>query len=335
MLNRQQGLENDRFASKFAEYSTLVGVFRAYASPIIAITGGLGNALIICLFWREKPRTRFSVFAISLALAHTISLIINTVLDDFLGRGLHYATGGAFSIKLDATSEVNCKLLEYLPNTMYFIASYLVVVFSIDRVLSTYYPIRFHACRYRKEAILACLMVAILGASGNIPTLLVQTLRVETEGNIACRMDRSRAMLADFAIVFTTIVTFFLPVIIVLMLNLVIVQQLWRVHRWRTTMTVGGRGAQEMGRITGHLAMSTCFLLLYLPLGIVVLMRLHVTVSLGEENTPRAIRIINLSKFLSSLKDVSYAVNCLIYAVFLPKFRARLASLYGYRCIHN
>ncbi|EUB56316.1 Neuropeptide S receptor [Echinococcus granulosus] len=335
MLNRQQTLQNDRFASKFAEFSALVGAFRAYVSPIIAITGILGNGLIIYLFWREKPRTRFSVFAISLALAHTISLVINTIMDDFLGRGLHYATGGAFSVKLDATSEASCKLLEYLPNTMYFTASYLVAVFSIDRVLTTYHPIRFHACRYRKQAILACLIVAILGASGNIPTLFVQTLRLETEGNIACRMDRSRALLADFAIVFTTIVTFFLPVIIVLVLNLIIIQQLWRAHRWRTTMTGGARGAQGMGRITGHLAMTTCFLLLYLPLGIVVLMRLHVTVCLGEENTPRAIRIINMSKFLSSLKDVAYAVNCLIYAIFLPKFRARLTSLCGYHRPHN
>ncbi|VDM16079.1 unnamed protein product [Hydatigera taeniaeformis] len=331
MLNRKHGLENDRFASKFAEFSGLVGAFRAYASPAIVIIGVLGNALIMYLFWREKPRTRFSVFAISLALAHTSSLIINTALDDFLGRGLHYATGGAFSLKLDATSEISCKMLEYLPNTMYFIASYLVVVFSIDRVLSVYYPIRFHACYYRREAILACLMVAILGASGNIPTLLVQTLKTEKEGNIACRMNRNRAMLADFAIVFTTVVTFFLPVIMVLVLNLIIIQQLRRAHQWRTTMSNGGRGAQEMGRITGHLAMSTCFLLLYLPLGIVVLMRLHVTVSLDEENTPRAIRIINLSKFLSSLKDISYAVNFLIYTVFLPKFRARLISLCSYR----
>lgn len=322
-----RGLEHDRFASQSADFSALVGAFRAYVSPIIAITGILGNAIIIGLFYREKPRTRFSIFAINLALAHTLSLIVNTIIDDFLGRGLHYATGGAFCIKLDTTSEVTCKLLEYLPNTMYFIASYLVVVFSIDRVLSTYRPIKFHACHYRKQAIIACLTVAILGVNGNLPILIVQTLKIQEEGNIACRMDRSNPGIADFAIVFSTVVTFFLPIIIVLVLNLIIILQLWRAQKWRKSKMIGRSSAQEMGRITGHLAMSTCFLLLYLPLGIVVLMRLHITVSLNEEHTPQAISIINLSKFFSSLKDISYAVNCLIYATFLPKFRSRLFRL--------
>ncbi|VDL23863.1 unnamed protein product [Hymenolepis diminuta] len=311
----------DRFSSDSSRYSALVGAFRAYGSPVIAILGFIGNSLIISIFWCENPsRTRFSIFATSLAVVHNVSLLLNTILDDFLGRGLDYATNGSYCFKLDAISTTNCKVFEYLPNTMYFASSYLVVVFSIDRVLTTYHPIKFHACLYRKHALWACLTVLLIGALGNIPILVVQTLQ---DG--LCRMDRqSPPQLADFAVVFSTVVTFFLPVVLVLALNVVIILQLWRAQRWRKAVAKRWGGVQELGRIAGHLAMSSCFLLLYLPLGVVVLMRLHITITLGEIYTPRSIQIVNLSKFFSSLKDVAYAVNCLVYAAFLPKFRTRL-----------
>ncbi|VDO05248.1 unnamed protein product [Rodentolepis nana] len=194
----------DRFSSDSSRYSALVGAFRAYATPVIAILGLIGNSLIISIFWNENPsRTRFSIFATSLAVVHNVSLLLNTILDDFLGRGLDYATN-------------------------------------------------------------------------------------------------------------------------VLVLNGIIILRLWRAQRWRKAVSRRWGGVQELGRIAGHLVMSSCFLLLYLPLGIIVLMRLHITVTLGEVYTPRGIQIVNLSKFFSSLKDVAYAVNCLIYATFLPKFRTKL-----------
>ncbi|KAM7535349.1 hypothetical protein Aperf_G00000103914 [Anoplocephala perfoliata] len=283
----------DRFASDSSDFSALVGAFRAYVSPTIAVFGILGNILIVSIFWRENPRTRFSVFATSLAIVHTISLVFNTILDDFFGRGLDYATNGTFCIKIDATSRTNCKVFEYLPNTMYFASSYLVVVFSIDRVLTTYYPIKFYACLYCKQAVCSCLVVFLLGAAGNTPILVVRTL----QGGL-CRMEReSHPQLADFAIVFSTVVTFFLPMILVFVLNLVIILRLWKAQRWRK-MVVTGRwgGIQELGRIAGHLGMSSCFLLLYLPLGVVVLMRLHISVTLGEKDTPRAIQIMLLMR---------------------------------------
>lgn len=311
----------DHFSSDSSRYSALVGAFRAYASPIIAILGIIGNSFVISVFWRESPsRTRFSVFAISLAVVHNVSLLLNTIMDDFLGRGLHYATNGSYCLKIDATSRINCKIFEYLPNTMYFASSYLVVIFSIDRILTAYNPIKFNACLHTKQALWACLTVVAIGAIGNIPTLVVQTL---LDG--FCRMNREdHPLLADFAIVFSTVVTFFLPLIIIPILNIIIIQRIWRAQRWRNAVTRGWTGIQEVGRVAGHLAMSSCFLLLFLPLGIAVLMRLRITVTLGETDTPEAIQIINLTKFFSSLKDIAYAVNCLIYAIFLPKFRNKL-----------
>lgn len=312
------------FSSNTSEFGTLVGVFRAYISPVIALIGLLGNVLIFLVFVKEKPRTRFSIFAISLAIAHSISLIFNTVLDDFIGRGLSYATDGQLDIKLDSTSEFACKILEYIPQSMYFTASYLVVVFSIDRALTIYNPLRFYSVNYRKQAVLACLVVFLIGLLGNLPILVIQTI-VVNDNRTRCQMNRYYTTLSNVSLYFTTVVTFFLPVIAVLVLNIFIVLQLWKFHSWRETqLSIKTRIVQELGRAAGHLALSTCFLLLYIPLGFVVLIRLHFTEIHQDDHSTRAKRITDLTRFFSSLKDIAYAVNCIIYFIFLKNFRGRL-----------
>ncbi|VDL91800.1 unnamed protein product [Schistocephalus solidus] len=321
---------NCLFESDSSDFSHAVGAFRAYASPIIAIAGLIGSLLIIIVFAKEKPRTRFSIFAISLAIAHSMSLILNTVMDDFLGRGLQFATGNQFTLKLDSTSTLACKLMEYFPNAMYFAASYLMVTFSLDRALTINRPLQFNSFFYRKYATLTCILVFVVGFLGNLPFLLIQKLQFNSAipTNYTCVMNQDYPKMAKFAIVFSTLVTFFLPVLIIFALNIVIVTRLWQIHRWRRgQLKIKTRIVSELGRATGHLAMSTAFLLLYVPLGFVVLVRLHFTEVHGDDTSAAALRIIDLSRFFSSLKDLAYAVNVLIYAVFLKNFRTRLLRL--------
>lgn len=311
-----------------SDFSELVGAFRAYGSPVIAILGLLGNALIITIFAYESPRTRFSIFALSLAICHSVCLIANTLMDDFFGRGLYYATNGTFTLKLDATSVLACKLLEFIPHTAYFAASYLIVMFSIDRTLTIYKPLKFHACKYWRLAVIVCVMTTVVGVIGNMPLLLAKTV-VDEDGRPACRMDSNQPKAALFVIIFTSIITFCLPVFIVFALNVVIIARLWKVHKWRRVSISSNGNSLEFGRATGHIAMSMCFLLLYIPLSFVVLVRLHFTVDHEDNHTRSATRIVNLSKFFASLKDISYAVNCLIYVIFLANFRARFMHLCG------
>uniref|UniRef100_A0A0X3NVJ0 G-protein coupled receptors family 1 profile domain-containing protein n=1 Tax=Schistocephalus solidus TaxID=70667 RepID=A0A0X3NVJ0_SCHSO len=204
---------NCLFESDSSDFSHAVGAFRAYASPIIAIAGLIGSLLIIIVFAKEKPRTRFSIFAISLAIAHSMSLILNTVMDDFLGRGLQFATGNQFTLKLDSTSTLACKLMEYFPNAMYFAASYLMVTFSLDRALTINRPLQFNSFFYRKYATLTCILVFVVGFLGNLPFLLIQKLQFNSAipTNYTCVMNRDYPKMAKFAIVFSTLVTFFSP----------------------------------------------------------------------------------------------------------------------------
>lgn len=306
------------------DYSNLVGSFRAYICPIIAIIGVIGNSFIVIIFLKEKQLSRFSIYSIFLAIANIITLIMNTFIDDFLGRGLYYATNHQFYFKLDTISTFWCKSVEYISNTMYFTSSYLIVIFSIDRLLTIHKPIKFYSIYHKHWALIACILVYSMGILSNSPLLFVQTLMVDTSSrtNFTCRMI-SEHPVAKFTITFETIVTFTIPFCLVLFLNVFICIELWKLKVNRTALLPAdsSRNRMEMGRVFGHLALSTAFLLLYLPMVCFVLIRLSLTLSHVDRHKPYAMCIIDLSRLFSSVKDITYAVNFFLYLIFLRNFR--------------
>ncbi|KAK4470812.1 hypothetical protein MN116_006330 [Schistosoma mekongi] len=316
--------------NKTTDYSNLVGSFRAYISPIIAIIGILGNCFIIIIFLQEKMKSRFSIYSIFLAISNMIILIMNTLIDDFLGRGLYYATYQQIYFKLDTISIFWCKFVEYLSNTMYFTSSYLIVIFSIDRLLTIHQPITFYSIYHKQWAYIACIIIYLLGILSNTPLLYVQTLMIDKSSrtNFTCRMI-SEHPIAKFTITFETIITFTLPFCLVLILNIFICIQLWTLKMNRITLlpTDTSRNNMEMSRVFGHLALSTVFLLLYLPMVCFVLIRLSQTLLHVDRHKLYAMRIIDLSRLMSSVKDITYAVNFFLYLIFLKNFRQRFHHL--------
>ncbi|CAL8097853.1 unnamed protein product [Calicophoron daubneyi] len=319
--------------SNASDYSALVGAFRGYVSPVIAILGILGNIFIIIVFIPESPRSRFSVYAMFLAVANGITLITNTLIDDFMGRGLHYATGQKIYYKVDSASEFSCKSVEYISNVMYFINSYILVIFSFDRILTIYRPIKFYSIYHKRYAILSCVIVYIAGFIANSPLLFVQTLVKDpaSRTNFTCRMLEDHPV-AKFTIGFEVVCIFAIPFFVVLILNSLICVQFAKLKHTRRRLLPADRirSRLEMSRVTGHLAMSTAFLLLYLPMVCFVLIRLHITLTQVDRYTVYAQRIIDLSKFFSSVKDITYAMNFLLYMVFLKNFRKRFIRIF--RC---
>ncbi|TGZ71424.1 hypothetical protein CRM22_002650 [Opisthorchis felineus] len=317
--------------SNISDYSVHVGVFRAYVSPVVAMCGLFGNFFIILVFSRETPRTRFSIYAISLAVSNGITLITNTLFDDFLGRGLHYATNHQTFYKLDATSEFGCKFVEYLSNAMFFTTSYIIIVFSLDRLFTIRRPILCSSIRHKRWAVCTCLLVFVMGFLSNIPLIFVQTLMVDMDSrtNFTCRMIEEHPV-AKFSVTFEVICTYTIPFCLVLVLNALIVFRLWQLKRERKHLFPKDykNDQMEMGRVMGHLALTTAFLLLYMPVVCMVLIRLNVTLIRLDRHSPHALRIIDLSRLFSSVKDITYAVNFPLYLIFLRNFRHRFMLMF-------
>ncbi|VDP85628.1 unnamed protein product [Echinostoma caproni] len=156
---------------------------------------------------------------------------------------------------------------------------------------------------------------------------------VNSRTNFTCRMMDDHPV-AKFSITFEVIFTFTVPFFVVLVLNCLIGWALWKLKHERKRLLPADRVRDqlEMGRVTGHLALSTVFLLLYMPMICLVLIRLHLTLIQLDRHSLYAVRIIDLSRLFSSMKDITYAVNFPLYMVFLNNFRRRFMHTFCCCC---
>ncbi|XP_018651409.1 putative g-protein coupled receptor fragment [Schistosoma mansoni] len=160
----------------------MVYTFRAYVSPILVIIGIPSNLLVILVFIIIEYQTncRFNLYAIWMAIAHNIQLIVNTLIDDFLGRGLKYATQCKYSIQVDIESSLLCKLFTYLTDASALIAAFILMLFSVDRVCSIYKPKQFEQSSHVKLAHIIITIVIIICLILNIPHLIFADLKIHS-----------------------------------------------------------------------------------------------------------------------------------------------------------
>ncbi|CAH8517331.1 unnamed protein product [Heterobilharzia americana] len=154
--------------------------FRAYVSPALVIIGIPSNFLVALVFAVIERRNscRFNLYAIWMAVAHNMQLIVNTLIDDFLGRGLKYATQCKHSIQVDIQSSFICKTLTYLTDASALIAAFILMLFSVDRVCSIYNPKHFEQSSHMKLAHIIIAFVSFICLILNIPHLIFADLKI-------------------------------------------------------------------------------------------------------------------------------------------------------------
>ncbi|VDP30325.1 unnamed protein product [Schistosoma curassoni] len=163
----------------------MVYTFRAYVSPILVIIGIPSNLLVILVFIiiEYQKTCRFNLYAIWMSIAHNIQLIVNTLIDDFLGRGLKYATQCKYSIQVDIESSFLCKTFTYLTDASALIAAFILMLFSVDRVCSIYNPKHFEQSSHVKLAHIIIGFVIIICLILNIPHLIFADLKIHPINN--------------------------------------------------------------------------------------------------------------------------------------------------------
>lgn len=294
-------------------HKNFIGAYRLYASPGIGILGILGNIIVIVVFLLEHKKSRFSIYCIAISSTHVIILLVNSIMDDFMGGGFEYWQKG-FQIKFDTYSLAMCRLMEYVPNCMYTASSGLLLVFSIDRIMTIFKPMQFYSIHYRKLAIYICLSVVVISAIITVPMLLASNLKIQ-KGMKKCTINHDQ-VIGPTSVFIKVFVTFVIPTFVILILNVVICLKLWRAKIQRARLFPGDlqKNNLEMNRICGHLALNTMFLLFTFPLVISMLMRQINDCSSYNKS---------LSQILSSIKDISYSLDFLLYFIFLTNFRWR------------
>lgn len=130
-----------------------------YYTPLVAVTGSIGNILSIVVFFRTKLRKLSSSYYLAaLGVSDTVFLLIN-----FLSW-LPY--GGEFQ-----SNDFGCKLLTFLGGASSVLSAWMVVAFTIERFIAVLYPLRRQTMCTVRRAKLIILGLFIAGLIDCSPLL--------------------------------------------------------------------------------------------------------------------------------------------------------------------
>jgi hypothetical protein len=213
--------------------STLVAIeqyMSIYGPLVLATLGIIGNILSILIFLSPRYRRQSSHFyLLSLALSDLCFLIINLFEDTFRNHNELYQS--RINI-LDRSSPIICILVQYARNTTRLLSSWIIVSFTIERLLVVFYPLkRFIICR-RKIARYVVLILFIMSLLININVpfhygIINVSNNIANDDTICDILPKYRSIYMRFAIS-TMITVYLLPMCIIGIVNMLICCKLWR-----------------------------------------------------------------------------------------------------------
>ncbi|KAK4471467.1 hypothetical protein MN116_004894 [Schistosoma mekongi] len=311
---------------------TMVYTFRAYVSPILVIIGIPSNLLVILVFTMIERQTncRFNLYAIWMAIAHNIQLIVNTLIDDFLGRGLKYATQCKHSAQVDIESSFLCKALTYLTDASALIAAFILMLFSVDRVCSIYSPKHFEQGSHVKLAHIIIAFVILICLILNIPHLIFADLKIHSINNFReCQYINPVATGVKYVLYLYIIGVAILPAIFIFITNILILYKLsTAIYRSKLIGAKDDESSNEMGKVIAHLAISILFTGLSIPLVVIIILRQQVHFYKYDVLYPEyAKQIVQYSKLFSSIDSFNHAFDFFLYLAFMPTFRHTLIDI--------
>ncbi|CAH8564156.1 unnamed protein product [Schistosoma rodhaini] len=305
--------------------------FRAYISPLLSLIGIPANIFIIIIFnlLEKQQSCRFNLYAIWMAIAHLIQLIVNTFIDDFLGRGLKWATNCLIWYQVDSYSSLTCKLLTYLSDVSALIAAFILMLFSIDRVCSIYCTKQIEQILHLRIAKLFIFLIYCICLLLNIPHLIYADLKNDTKETINCQYINPVAGGVKYVLYLYIIGVTILPAILIFIMNILISFKLkTTIKHSKLNGYYDKQSYNELSKVITHLAISIMFTCLSLPLVVIMILRQKVHFNNYELLYPiYSYKIIQLSKLFSSIDSFNHTFDFFLYWAFLPIFRQTLYKL--------
>ncbi|CAF0953587.1 unnamed protein product [Rotaria magnacalcarata] len=213
--------------------STLVAVeqYMSIYGPLILTTLGIiGNILSILIFLSPRYRRQSSHFyLLSLAISDLCFLCINLIEDTFRNHNELYQS--RINI-LDHSSSIICIFIQYARNTTRLLSSWIIVSFTIERLLVVYHPLKRAIICRRKIARFVVFFLFLMSFLININVpfhygIINLTNNFGKEDTICDILPKYRSIYMRFAIS-TMITVYLVPMCIIGFVNMLICSKLWR-----------------------------------------------------------------------------------------------------------
>jgi hypothetical protein len=304
-----------------------------YLLGAVIILGIGGNILSIFIFWRCRSKDQVTVtYLAPLAVADLATLFYGAfswVVSGILGK----TNGYFFFIEvLSFGPQVVCKVFRYQHRVCSCISSYLIVMFSLERCLGVWFPIKIHILmtRRRRRFMIGLMVVTMLVLS--IPILVYYRVHYWSGTiDIACFFDVPELTNVQkywMIEIIDKILPHKLPCVLILLLNILII-----VGVWSARQNVSGKIIMNKADSNGLISLlfiSLLYLITTLPYvivwGICDYFSYIVDGFIGFSSEEVQV-ILMLGFFTTSFSMLNYCFNFLIYASSLKIFKDELKYL--------
>lgn len=226
-------LSNSTTIPSTTTMSTLVIVeqyMSIYGPFVLTTLGIIGNVLSILIFLSPRYRRQSSHFyLLSLALSDLCFLIINLIEDTFRNHNALY--NSRINI-LDRSPNIICIFVQYARNGTRLLSSWIIVSFTIERLLVVFYPLKRAIICRRKIARFVVFFLFVLSLLSNINVpfhygIITLTNSINHEETICDVLPQYRGIYMSFAIG-SMISVYLVPMCIIGVVNMLICCKLWR-----------------------------------------------------------------------------------------------------------
>lgn len=185
--NKSTDIYNDRINATFINppFVQFLEEFSSYAhlyyTPLLTITGIIGNIISVLVFCRTRLRKLSSSYYLSaLCISDTGFLLINFV---------HWLTG------LNVTNIFNkngfCQVFALLEYFFPALSVWFVVTFTLERFIAVMYPLKRQTICTVKRAKSVLIILVLIGVLHSLPMLMLSEPRMDPGSNmVLCIMRR-------------------------------------------------------------------------------------------------------------------------------------------------
>lgn len=300
-----------------------------YILAILGLSGIIGNVTSVIIFIKRRKQDRVSGLYLSIISLNDLLTLTCIGIPMWLFMNLENLSHGRYQRNYVMGSDLGCKIFSYLWNVTVFMSSWTVILFSLERALVTYYPLKMAAlARSSKPRKIALATVFVLDLILCIGRFSRSAERVSVDGKKRdCEFDLSGA--PEYEVIYayiSNLIHFPIPIIIIIILNVMILVGI-RINR----MTEGksNDSSKTDRRASINLMLISTFYVIFNSPFVVLLVLLSYYDSRGFAWFSRQEREDFDQIFLAADMGhyFNFCINPYIYTWSLPFYRKELMNI--------